>query len=379
MPSHSSAHASRHRTHRSRSRSPHASSHHRHHRTRLLSRSPHRRHRHRSHHDGRIERPSRDDRGKRRSHSRSVAPSKPVSLPFNARTLSKHDYAVYKPMFALCLDIQKQKIVEDMDETEIKGRWKSFVGKWNRGELAEGWYDPSTLQKAIASSSTAEQPGDRGAATRLSDHSHRASPDYGLGRGAAASASSANGQDNGTSNEEESEDEFGPAAMPGQVSTGANRMGPEVPRLEDLELQKESREEEQEARIEALRAERKADLALQKERLEELVPRADPGSRERQLEKKMDKTAALRSFREAKSPGAEEIRESDLMGDDVDTIKARKREEERRKSERELRREEIMRAKAAEREERIAEYRSQEDSTMEMLKALAKQRFGGSG
>ncbi|KAK7557958.1 hypothetical protein IWX47DRAFT_787680 [Phyllosticta citricarpa] len=357
MPSHSSAHASRHHTHRSRSRSPHASSHHRHHRTRLRSRSPHRRHRHRSHHDGRIERPSRDGRGRRRSHSSSVAPSKPVSLPFNARTLSKHDYAAYKPMFALYLDIQKQKIVEDMDETEIKGRWKSFVGKWNRGELAEGWYDPSTLQKAIASSSTAEEPGDRGAATRFSAH----------------------GQDNGISDEEESEDEFGPAAMPGQLSKGANRMGPEVPRLEDLELQKESREEEQEARIEALRAERKADRALQKERLEELVPRADPGSRERQLEKKMDKTAALRSFREAKSPGAEEIRESDLMGDDVDTIKARKREEERRKSERELRREEIMRAKAAEREERIAEYRSQEDSTMEMLKALAKQRFGGSG
>lgn len=139
----------------------------------------------------------------------------------------------------------------------------------------------------------------------------------------------------------------------------------------------ESREEEQEARIEALRAARKADRALQKERLEELVPRAEPGSRERQLEKKMDKTAMVRSFREAKSPGAEDVRESDLMGDDVDALKARKREEERRKSERELRREEIMRAKAAEREERIAEYRSQEDSTMQMLQALAKQRFGG--
>lgn len=274
-------------------------------------------------------------------------------------------------MFALYLDIQKQKVLEDMDETEMKGRWKSFVGKWNRGELAEGWYDPNTLQKAIDSSRIAAEAEGHGAATRWSDHARRPSPDYGA---VAATAGSSHDMD-----VEDSEDEFGPAALPGQASMRASRAGPAVPRLEDLELQKESREEEHEARVEELRAQRKADRAQQKERLEELVPRADPGSRERQLEKKMDKTAALRSFREAKSPGAEEIGESDLMGDDVDTLKARKKEEERRKSERELRREEIMRAKAAEREERIAEYRSREDQTMEMLQALAQQRFGGGG
>lgn len=36
----------------------------------------------------------------------------------------------FKPMFALYLDIQKQKILEDLDEVEAKGRWKSFIGKW---------------------------------------------------------------------------------------------------------------------------------------------------------------------------------------------------------------------------------------------------------
>jgi len=33
-------------------------------------------------------------------------------------------------MFALYLDIQKQILLEDLDEREAKGRWKSFVGKW---------------------------------------------------------------------------------------------------------------------------------------------------------------------------------------------------------------------------------------------------------
>jgi len=33
-------------------------------------------------------------------------------------------------MFALYLDIQKQLVLEDLEADEVKGRWKSFVGKW---------------------------------------------------------------------------------------------------------------------------------------------------------------------------------------------------------------------------------------------------------
>jgi peroxin-14 len=33
-------------------------------------------------------------------------------------------------MFGMYLDIQKGKILEDLSEEEVKGRWKSFVGKW---------------------------------------------------------------------------------------------------------------------------------------------------------------------------------------------------------------------------------------------------------
>ncbi|TPR09960.1 Fork head domain family protein [Aspergillus niger] len=51
-------------------------------------------------------------------------------------------------MFDMYLDIQKGIIMDDLAEDEVKGRWKSFMRKWNRGELAEGWYDPATLEKA---------------------------------------------------------------------------------------------------------------------------------------------------------------------------------------------------------------------------------------
>jgi hypothetical protein len=40
-------------------------------------------------------------------------------------------------MFALYLDIQKQKVLDDLGEVEAKGRWKSFMGKWYGLKLPE--------------------------------------------------------------------------------------------------------------------------------------------------------------------------------------------------------------------------------------------------
>lgn len=53
-----------------------------------------------------------------------------------------------------------------------------------------------------------------------------------------------------------------------------------------------------------------------------------------------------------------------------------RKEEERRKSEREVRREEGIRARQAEREEKLAALRGKEERTMDMLRAIARERFG---
>ncbi len=131
------------------------------------------------------------------------------------------------------------------------------------------------------------------------------------------------------------------------------------------------------ARQADLKHSRKLDRKSQQDALDELVPRAEAGTRERRLEKKAEVNAKMKSFRE-KSPGAEEVPESDLMGggDGLSEYKKQKQELERKKNERELRKEEILRARAAEREERLEEYRAKEDKTMAMLRALAKQNFG---
>ncbi len=105
----------------------------------------------------------------RRHEDHRQSLNEPISLPFNAYHISKHDLSYFRPVFVLYLDIQKQFMIEDLSEDEVRGRWKSFVNKWyvclnlyhsetrkpcrrwrltrvrNRGELAEGWYDPRTV------------------------------------------------------------------------------------------------------------------------------------------------------------------------------------------------------------------------------------------
>lgn len=132
--------------------------------------------------------------------------------------------------------------------------------------------------------------------------------------------------------------------------------------------------------LDDLRYSRKLDRKAQKEHLEELVPRADPNSRERRMEKRADAASTQRSYVESKSGGDIEVADSELMGEDgLEGYKRRKAEMQRKKNEREIRKEEILRARAAEREERLAKHKEKEEKTMDMLRALARERFGGGG
>ncbi|KAE9961870.1 hypothetical protein BLS_001222 [Venturia inaequalis] len=253
--------------------------------------------------------------------------------------------------------------------TQIQVNHKTAAGAGNpqEGELLEGWYDPATKNKADAASNAPRSPSLERPTTR-----RRGSPDY----GAIAPAVAA---------DEESDDEFGPA-LPSQTTIGhlatgprgfEKRVGPAIPNVQDLEYRDELLTEDQIAAREDLKALRKLDRNTQKERLEELVPRADPGSRERKLEKKKEVSSLVASARDAKEGGTEEVDEGDLMGDDgVEGFKKRKKEQEKKKSERELRKEELWRVRAEEREERLRVHKEKEDKTMDMFKKLAAQRFG---
>ncbi|KAM0286719.1 hypothetical protein ACHAQH_000739 [Verticillium albo-atrum] len=323
--------------HRSRSRSPRASENDRsHHRRRSPPSS--------RHHDSHKHRSSRRER--------------PAQLPFSARPLHKSDLSAFRPLFAYYLDLQKGKDILSMDEREARGRWKSFVGKWNEGALSEGWYDPEMFASAV----------ERAAELGIDEERPAASP---------AAAAEPESDMRGREESEESED-VGPAPPPARAGAMS---GPGMPNLDDVAVAREQRAEDaaraRRDEAEDLRYDRKMDRRDQREKLDELVPRAEAGTRERRLEKKAMVNEKMKGFRE-RSPGAAVVGDRELMGggDGVDELRREREREERKKTEREIRREEIARAKAAEREERVREWKEREEGTMKALKELAKARFG---
>lgn len=161
--------------------------------------------------------------------------------------------------------------------------------------------------------------------------------------------------------------------------------GPSIPTTSDVVANREQASEAsalaRQHDYEALQQERRLDRRVQDSRLDDLTPRAEAGSKERQLEKKHLAASANRSFANAAhEAGDVDVRESDVMGEDgVGELKRMKKEQERKKNEREIRREEMMRARRAEREVKLAGLREKEDKTMQMLKEIARARFGEGG
>lgn len=322
-----------------------------------------RKHHHRHHHH--------DSSSRRHGHN---TPPPPAALPFKARLLSyKHDLDAFEPLFANYLDIQKGKDFYSFDAYEQKGRWKSFVNKWNSGQLAEGWYDPEMFERIAKEAPDRSQalppPRDEPVTTRAESYDDDA-PELPLpSRGPERS-----------DNEEDEDDDYGPPPPPGTyaATSSSSRKGPGIPSLADLALQREAAAEAQAARAADLRLARKADRLQQKEGLDELVPRAEPGTRERKLEKKAAVNEKMRSFREKGEAAVEEVDDGDLMGggDGVDEFKRAMANQQRKKTERELRREEEARARWEEREEKLKEWKAREEEKMKGLKELAKARFG---
>lgn len=358
------------------------------------------RHYHRSHHrerdaegeDGRREHKRRKHQHHRnhdsssRRHGQNATPPPPVELPFKARLLSyKHDLDAFEPLFAYYLDIQKGKDFYDLDAHEQKGRWKSFVHKWNSGQLAEGWYDPEMFERiAKEASERAEAlPSSEPVTTRARSYDDDGAPESPLSPSPRSRPERSDNEEEGDDDDND-DDDYGPPPPPGTTraaassSSSSSRKGPGIPSLADLALQREAAAEAHAARTADLRLARKADRVQQKERLDELVPRAEPGTRERKLEKKAAVNEKMRSFRDKGDAAVEEVDDGDLMGggDGVDDYKRAVASQQRKKTERELRREEEARARWQEREEKLKEWKAREEEKMKGLKELAKARFG---
>ncbi|KAI1341298.1 hypothetical protein F5Y15DRAFT_422559 [Xylariaceae sp. FL0016] len=335
----------------------------------------------RHHHRRRAPSPSRDGRPhhhdarrQRRSSTTSLHATN-ASLPFGARQLSRStDHGVFRPLFARYLEVQKQLDIAELDEREVRGRWKSFVGRWNRGELAEGWYDPEMFGEVSRASEVAApslRDGRAGSGARRRDQDQ----DQDMETRSRDKDDAGKGDDDDQGTDEDGSD-YGPT-LPSQP---ARHHGPGIPTIQDLSLRKELHAEDRAAAAADLRHERVLDRRTQRAALDELVPRADAGTRERRLEKRQETTDKLRGFASAKDGGdVPEVRDEDLMGggaDGLEELKRMREMERKKKTEREVRREELERARREEREGKVREYREREEERMRELREIARARFG---
>ncbi len=201
-----------------------------------------------------------------------------AELPYGARTLSRWDFAAFEPLFAYYLDLQKQLQLADLDEHEVRGRWKSFLGKWNRGELAEGWYAPDMFLQVVRlrAMSQADDDDDGGdVGLGITTASQVLTPPL-SGRSVPHSAAILDGDDgDGESTDSDDDDKWGPTLpppgggglAPDVDASHAPRHGPGMPKLQDIDARRELDEEDRQAGLDDLRLARKADRAQQKERL----------------------------------------------------------------------------------------------------------------
>ncbi|KAB5518836.1 hypothetical protein GE09DRAFT_1230285 [Coniochaeta sp. 2T2.1] len=337
------------------------------------------------------------------------SPPKPVALPYAARALSRWDFAAFEPLLAHYLERHKRMNIADLDEESMRDRWKAFVAKWNAGEMEKAWYEPEMFLRVVRMRARAAEEedsrvrvvtvgdaraGDAGVMTPPPTGASNAS---GMGESVVDSVMTgfnagtvAESQTEDDDDDEEEEDEYAPPLPPASTSqppqppssTATTAIpGPTIPSLQDLELRRTVESEARASSLAAHRLLRRADCAVQKSRLDDVLPsRAEPGTRERQLEKKRLVTESNREFAAAREAGGDvEVGEKELLGGGEAGEDEYKRMLERmrnRKSEREVRREEERRAKGVEREERIREARAREEEKLGVLREMARQRFG---
>lgn len=94
----------------------------------------------------------------------------------------------------------------------------------NRGELAEGWYDPETKSKADKSAITTDRIAQR-SGRELPPPSSRGKREVSQTYPEVDQANNDNNED------DDDDDEYGPS-LP---STGDKSLGPAIPRLQDLQ------------------------------------------------------------------------------------------------------------------------------------------------
>ncbi|WVR08142.1 hypothetical protein IAU60_005188 [Kwoniella sp. DSM 27419] len=270
------------------------------------------------------------------------------------KEISEDDYFLKASEFKRWLKEERGRYLDEMSSESAHKYFRKFVRRWNDGQLKPEQYKPVT---AIAAS---EQTGYKwsfkpsGAGPSLAQvredvaRSTHSSTQPGVVNPAPVTSYGVNAP-------------VGPALPPSSRS-----LGPSLPSAADRQYALEA---EQEAR----RFERKARNKEIYEKADEYVPKT--GGKEGKMEERRATNAENRKFRDKDMAAGLELDEGTLMGDSggfAAALRARDAASARRND----RKDTMMQDRRAADQDRLSERRAKESATMDMFKAMARERFG---
>ncbi|WVQ75068.1 hypothetical protein IAR50_004677 [Cryptococcus sp. DSM 104548] len=278
-----------------------------------------------------------DRKSSRKERRREATPSSGEDLldlrEMGVSEISESDDFLKYPEFKRWLRDERGKYLDERPTESGQKYFRRFVRRWNDGALDRRYY------KAASSRSMVETASYQTSVIPREDSTSSARTNVGPKR----------------------QDAVGPSRPP-----PSRPLGPSIPSAADRRFAHEASQD-------ARKQERKAVYKSQARRADEEVPKS--GGREGKIEERRATNAENRLYREKDATAGLEVDDKTLMGDSNSFAAALRRRDEaeaRRREKREYKNQDQRAAVS----ERLSERKSKEDATMEMLKQMAKQRFG---
>ncbi|WWC65951.1 uncharacterized protein I303_108573 [Kwoniella dejecticola CBS 10117] len=263
------------------------------------------------------------------------------------KEIDEDDYFLKSNEFKHWLKEEKGKYLHEMSSDSAHKYFRKFVRRWNDGLLTPDQYHPPSRTKASENTGYKWSFAERGdTASNLS--SIRAD----VQRSTHSSTKPGS-----------SMYLAGPSIGP---SRSGPSIGPSIPSSSDRQYGAELAQD-------ARKAERKSHLKDMYNRADELVPKS--GGKEGKMEERRAANAENRKFRDKDMTAGLEVDEGTLMGDTgsfAAALRAREQAEARRRDKKDF----AMQDRRAADSERLQERKAKENATMDMFKAMARERFG---
>ncbi|WWC92916.1 uncharacterized protein L201_007878 [Kwoniella dendrophila CBS 6074] len=267
------------------------------------------------------------------------------------KEIGEEDYFLKSSEFKAWLKEERGKYLDEMSSESAHKYFRKFVRKWNDGLLKPNQYHPP------AGTSASENTGYKWSFASKADSS-LASIRKDVARSTHSSIRKGV--------EPESVISYGSSNSIGPSIGNGRALGPSMPTSSDRQYAYEISKDQQ-------KSERKLKYKEMYNKADELIPKS--GGKEGKFEERRAINQENKKYRDKDTTAGLEVDDNTLMGEGgsfAAALKAREQAQSRRQDKKDF----AMQDRRAADSERLMERKAKESATMDMFKALARERFG---